>query len=215
MKLKSLLAIVSCSAIALSISIPSVAETVRDSKIESSSIGIGNKDYRNKQSTPSMVGNWKSSVENNEYRHLNPMEIYWDIKPDGTTTFAFRRKDGDGFADTTYKYAPITTNEGLWAENISSGVTALATIKWISNDEFVLIITKEPAQPEREGIQRKFVRIDEPVATILQERAQQAASRQKLERIRKIEEAEGEIKAVPHNTGIIIDTFRGGLYTGN
>ena len=56
MKLKSLLALVAGSAIALSVGIPSIAETIKESQIRSESTGIGNKDYRNKQSSPSIVG---------------------------------------------------------------------------------------------------------------------------------------------------------------
>jgi len=100
MKLKSLLPIVSCSAIggslavgiALSIGVPSIAETVKNSKVESASIGIGNKDYRNKQFTPSMVSSWYSSVKDNKYRHTDLQEIYFDMASDGSITFAFRKE---------------------------------------------------------------------------------------------------------------------------
>ena len=183
MKLKSLLAIVSCSAIALSISVPSIAETVKDSKVESASIGIGNKDYRNKQSTPSIVGSWVSSVNNNEYRHLNPMEIYWDIKSGGTTTFAFRPKSGDNFSETTYKYTPAKNASGIWVEKGNEqGETFVAVIKWISYNEFVLTLIKDSLRPERNGLQRRFVRIQEPVATTLQQQAQQAAANEESNR---------------------------------
>ena len=180
MKLKSLLAIVSCTAIALSISLPSVAETIKDSQVESSSIGIGNKDYRNKQSTPSMVGSWYSSVKDNEWRHTNPQEIYFDMASDGSTTFAFRREgQADRFGSGDYRLAPTKDPSVSVLKSINSDgeTTSISGIKWISNNEFIVLILKEPAQSHREGIQRRFVRIQEPVATTLHQRAQQAAAR--------------------------------------
>ncbi|MEL6787610.1 MAG: hypothetical protein AAFO76_09415 [Cyanobacteria bacterium J06607_15] len=114
MKLKSLLAIVSCSAIALSISLPSVAETVRDSKVESGSIVIGNKDYRNKQSTPSIVGSWKSSVVDNEYKHVNPTEINIDIKSDNTIIYAFQTKKGNSLSEIHFiELIVVVPSEGF------------------------------------------------------------------------------------------------------
>ena len=186
MKLKSLLAIASCSAIALSISLPSIAEKVNDSKVESSSIGIGNKDYRNKQSTPSMVGSWKSGIKDNEHRHTDPQEIYFDMTSDFSAIFAFRR---EGQADTFgsgsyYRYTPTKDPSIVIQESLNSDgeVTSIVGVKWISNNEFIIRILKEPEAPHREGIQRRFLRIDKPVATILQERAQQAAAREESRR---------------------------------
>ena len=45
MKLKSLLAIVSCSTIYLNISVPSIADTVKDSQVKSKFTEIGNKQF--------------------------------------------------------------------------------------------------------------------------------------------------------------------------
>ena len=174
MKLKSLLAIVSCTAIALSISVPSVAETVKESQIKLEIAGIGNKDYRNKQNAPSMVGNWKSSVKDNEFRHTDPQEIYMDVKSDETVAYAFRREGrADGFNNSTYKYAPTKeTNVGALVTKNTQGTVYISAIKWISNNEFVLTLIKDSREPHRNGLKRRFVRIQEPVATILQQRAQ-------------------------------------------
>ncbi|MEO1692869.1 MAG: hypothetical protein AAFR63_15295 [Cyanobacteria bacterium J06631_6] len=166
MKLKSLLAIVSCSAIALSISLPSVAETVRDSKVESGSIVIGNKDYRNKQSTPSIVGSWKSSVVDNEYKHVNPTEINIDIKSDNTIIYAFQTKKGNSFRNHTYKYSYAPNETGIWIQKPSEGTTTISSIKWISDNEFVQTLIKDSGHPERSGLQRRYIRQQKPVATL-------------------------------------------------
>ena len=193
MKLKSLLAIVSCTAIALSISLPSIAETVKDSKVESTSIGIGNKDYRNKQFTPSIVGSWKSVV--NEHNKVS--EIYVTFGSNGTFKVVSQPSGYDGNGVWSY-------SDGYLTEHYTGkeNPNAPAPIKWISNDEFIITIV-DNGNPYYEGAQRRYYR--QPVQT----------SRQKLEQLRKLEETEGQFNAIPHNTGIIIDTFGGGLYTGN
>ena len=219
MKLKSFLAIVSCSAIggslaigiALSTSTPSIAETVKEGYIQSQSTGIGNKDYRNKQSTPSMVGSWKSSVEDNEYRYTDPKEIYFDMASNGSTTFAFRKKgQPDSFGSEDYRLAPTKDPSVSVLKSINSDgeTTSVSGIKWISNNEFIIRILKDPEAPHREGVQRRFVRIQEPVATQLQQKAQAAASRQKLDQLRKLEESRGRFNAGPHNTRTLINIYK-------
>lgn len=163
---------------AVSIGVPSMAETVKESKVESSSIGIGNKDYRNKQSAYSIVGSWKSNAEDNEHRYTNPVDIYADFEADGTVNSVFRWKSGDVFGNTTYKYGH-TKNENLGAviQENSEGRTFLSAVQWVSNNEFILILVKDSNEPHRNGLKRRYVRIEEPVATQLQEKAQQAAAR--------------------------------------
>ena len=177
MKLKFLSALVAGSATALTIGIPSIAETVKESQIKLEPTGIGNKDYRNKQSTPSIVGSWKSSVNDNEYSKTDPQEIYWDIDSNGRTTIMFRREgQRDNFNNSTYQYAPTKkSNLGAFTSKNSQGTTFLSAIKWISRDEFVLTLINDSNAPHRRGIQRRYVRIQEPVATSLQQRAQQRA----------------------------------------
>ena len=211
MKLKSLLAIVSCSAIALSIGIPSVADTVKDSQVESSSIGIGNKDYRNKQSTPLIVGSWYSSVEDNEHRHTDPVEIYADFKADGTQNSASRRENGEGFSNISYKYAPTKSkNLGALVQEDNEGRTFLSVVRWISSNEFIITLVKDSHEPHRNGLKRRFVRINEPVATQIQQRAQQASKTQQdaLRRAR----TEGQLRAIPYQNRVLTDVFRGSGY---
>ena len=174
MKLKSLLALVAGSAIALSFGIPSIAETVEESQIKLEPTGIGNKDYRNKQSTPSIVGSWKSSVNDNEFSKTDPVEIYCDIGSNARTTEMFRREgQRDGFSNNTYQYAPTKqANIGALVSKHSEGTTA-SLIKWVSNDEFILVIITDSNAPHRNGIKRRYVRIQEPVATTSQQRSQQ------------------------------------------
>ena len=175
MKLKSLLVLVAGSAIALSIGIPSIAETVKESQIKSEHTGIGNKDYRNKQSTPSIVGSWKSGINDNEFSKTDPQEMYWDIGSNGRTTSAFRKEgQRDGFSNSIYEYAPTKqANIGAFASKYSEGTIA-SLVKWVSNDEFIIVIITDSNAPHRNGIKRRYVRIQEPVATTLQQRAQQA-----------------------------------------
>ncbi|MCC0179177.1 hypothetical protein I4641_19615 [Waterburya agarophytonicola K14] len=204
MKLKSLLAIVSFSAIggslavgiALSISVPSVAEIVKDSQIKLETTNIQNKDYRNKQSTPSMVGSWKSGVEDNENRYVDPQEIYMDIKSDGTTTYAFRREGkADGFANGPYQYTSVDSQSGILVEgDEDQGRTFETTIKWISNNEFILTLIKDSHASHRNGLQRRFIRIQEPVATILQQRAQQAANQQRYRNLQRSRDNYNDVK---------------------
>ena len=91
----------------------------------------------------------------------------------------FRREgQRDNFNNSTYQYAPTKkTNLGAFTSKNSQGTTFLAAIKWISRDEFVLTLISDSNAPHRKGIQRRYVRIQEPVAATLQQRAQQAARR--------------------------------------
>ena len=66
MSLKSLSAIAKLSvvtvAIAINVGIPSIAETVKDIQVESQFTRINNKEHRNKQTNPSLIGSWKAVV---------------------------------------------------------------------------------------------------------------------------------------------------------
>lgn len=76
MKLRSLLAIISCSAITLSFSLPSIAESAKESKIKSTLTGIGNKqrslgEWFQDHSTKPLDFGSNSSTQNNERTQIN------------------------------------------------------------------------------------------------------------------------------------------------
>ena len=180
--LRSTFAIFSCTVIIVGIGFPGISETLKDIQTQPQSIGIGNKDYRNKQSTPSMVGSWKSGVNDNEHRHTDPQEIYFDMASDFSAIFAIRKAgQADTFGSGNYRYTPTKDTSIVIQEGINSDgeIVHIIAIKWISNNEFITRMLKNPEAPHRVGVQRRFVRIDEPVATNLQKRAQQAEASRK------------------------------------
>ena len=146
MKLKSLLTIVSCAAISVSITVPSIAEILEDSKITSQSSGIQNKDYRNKQSISSIVGGWKALV--NEI-----VNIYFNVRSDGRYDSIFQFNGESRSRSGTWEYSNnvLTT----WTEDRK--FEGQGTIKWISNDEFILTIV-DNGDPYYEGVQRRYYR---------------------------------------------------------
>jgi len=160
MKLKPLVAIASGVLVALTLSIPSIAETV----IKSETIGIGNKDYRNKQFSPSIVGTWKSEAHNNEYRTT---DIFLDINSDGTVNIAFKRPNQNAtFSNVNYEYESVSDNKGIWREKNRSGNWTSDTIEWFSSDEFVITL-EQLNNGNREGIQRRYVRTKGSVVSSL------------------------------------------------
>ena len=109
-----------------------------------------------------MVGSWKSGVKDNEFRHTDPQEIYFDMASDFSAIFAFRREGkADGFGSEDYRLAPTKDPSVSILKSINSDgeTTSVSGIKWISNNEFIVLILKEPEAPHREGLQRRFVRI--------------------------------------------------------
>ena len=94
MKLSSLLTAVSSRAIGGSLAVgiafctsaPALAETVKDSQIKSTPIGIGNKDYRNKQNEPSLIGHWKAVIN----ERGEDTELYVTFGSDGTVKTLFQ-----------------------------------------------------------------------------------------------------------------------------
>lgn len=180
MKFKSFLAVVACSVVAVSIGISLIVETVKEGDLQSESTSIQNQDSRNKQSTPSMVGSWKSGVNDNEHRYTDPQEIYFDMALDRSAIFAFLREgQADSFERQNFRYTPTKDASVTVQESINSDgeVSSVCGIKWISNNEFIVLIVKDLENPYRQGLKRRFIRIDEPMATILQQEAEQAAAR--------------------------------------
>ena len=81
MELKSLLAIVSCTAIALSINVSLTAHTVKDTYIQSKSTSVRNKQLQtnNGRKKTGLVGLWKSTVNLNGI----PTDILCNFRVDG------------------------------------------------------------------------------------------------------------------------------------
>ena len=95
-----------------------------------------------------LVGYWKASVNQTG----TPTNIFWNIKTDGTTAYVFQTSKGSGKASSTWNYS-----NGTWYEGLSSGITAKASIQWISEDEFVLAII-DNGNPQSTGLKRRFIR---------------------------------------------------------
>ena len=79
-----------------------------------------------------LVGYWKTSVNETG----TPTNILWNIKTDGTTAYIFQTNQGNKYSNTTWNYS-----NGTWYEGLSSGITAKASIQWVSQDEFILTVT--------------------------------------------------------------------------
>lgn len=205
--LKSLFATLSCTALIVGIGLPGISETLKDIHTQPQSIGIGNKEYGNKQNASSMAGSWKSSVRDNEYKHLRPTEIYLDVKSDGTTTYAFREINQNKFVsphNTTYKYS-----NGIWVQKLPSGSTTISSIKWISDNEFIQTLLQDTLNSERNGLQRRYIRQQESVATIVHQRAQQAAASAAAsqQKYRKLQGARDSFNDVNNSWGAFYDAF--------
>ena len=95
-----------------------------------------------------LVGYWKASVNETG----TPTNIFWNIKTDGTTAYVFQTSQGNGGANSTWNYS-----DGIWYEGLSSGLTAKASIQWVSKDEFILTII-DNGNPQYAGVKRRFIR---------------------------------------------------------
>lgn len=95
-----------------------------------------------------LVGYWKTSVNETG----TPTNILWNIKTDGTTAYIFQTNQGNKYSNTTWNYS-----NGTWYEGLSSGITAKASIQWVSKDEFILTII-DNGNPQYAGVKRRFIR---------------------------------------------------------
>lgn len=153
MKFKSSLAILSCTAIALSISVPSIAHT-QDIDLPSKSTITRTKQLQtnNGRKSTGLVGVWKAIVNQNGIS----TDIVCDFRVDGIEDCSYTNSEGTRKSQGTWNYA----DEKLYFSYEYGDVNY--SVQWISQDEFVL----RPLTSEN-GIQaeQRFYRQQQAVQT--------------------------------------------------
>jgi len=116
-------------------------------------------------------------------------------------------QQADSFNSGDFRFAPTKDADISLVTSIDSDgdVTSLTAIKWISNNKFVIRISKNLEALHREKVQRRFVRLQEPVATQLQQKVQQAATSR--EKYRRLNEAQRQYDSVNSTWGVFKSTF--------
>jgi hypothetical protein len=155
MGLKHLLVILSCSAVSVSLCVPSRAENIlQNSNLNLESTDIKNKGYGNKQTKQSLVGIWKTVVN----QQSDPVVNYVNFKPNGTYNEIFKSRNGTQSLRGVWSYS-----NGLYTQWNTNGRYAKAAITWVSNDE-VLFTIIDNGNPHHKGAQITYYREQQPVS---------------------------------------------------
>lgn len=135
-------------AITTNLVISSTAETVKDIQVGSQFTRISNKEYKNKQNNPSLVGSWKAVVSEQGI----VTNIYITLKPDGTYNAVHESGNSKNSFNGNWQYSGNVLTQTSDQTPPSRG-----TIKWISNDEVIVTIA-DNGNPYYEGVQRRYYR---------------------------------------------------------
>ena len=145
MKFKSSLTILSCTAIALGISVSSIAET-KDIYVRAKSTStLKQLQTNNDRKSTGLVGLWKAIVNKNGIS----TDIVCNFKVDGIEDCTYTNQEGTRKSQGTWNYI----DEKLYFSYEHGDVTY--SVQWISQDEFVLRPLNGNAVPAEQRFYRQ------------------------------------------------------------
>jgi hypothetical protein len=97
----------------------------------------------------SLVGVWRTNVYENKVN----TEITLTFRPDGTSRYLFKDKNGKGTDTGTWQYS----DETLF-ERFSNGASGRGSIRWIDQDTFEITII-DNGVPSYAGVKRRYTRV--------------------------------------------------------